>query len=194
MLLLLTSEKKWLPLSLIRKTREYSRLEMATLSCVHSELILFSDQLAAGGSECPLPTPFHSPDPIHLRYIYVFPEMKLCSLPISNTELQCFVSQFLNSYICERFIYFHNRSVYFAAAKYVDRSWEYINRSQTHECENCDWGSATPRKRIQKGDFHCSAVNWPLQTILNNSFLAVWNQRHRSVRIDHFINETVSGW
>ncbi len=25
-----------------------------------------------------------------------------------------------------------------AAGKYVDRSWEYINRSQTHECVNWD--------------------------------------------------------
>jgi hypothetical protein len=40
--------------------------------------------------------------------------------------------------ICERFIYFQDRSVYFAAAKYVDRSWEYINRSQTHECRDWD--------------------------------------------------------
>jgi hypothetical protein len=35
------------------------------------------------------------------------------------------VSQFLQSYICERFIYFQDRSVYFAAAKNVDRYWEY---------------------------------------------------------------------
>ncbi len=48
--------------------------------------------------------------------IYVFPEMKLCVQP--------------------RLIYFQDRSVYFAAATYVDRYWEYINRSQTHECRN----------------------------------------------------------
>jgi hypothetical protein len=29
-----------------------------------------------------------------------------------------------------------DRSAYSAAGKYVDRSWEYINRSQTHECGN----------------------------------------------------------
>ncbi len=29
--------------------------------------------------------------------------------------------------LCERFIYSHDRSAYFAAEKYVDRSWEYIN-------------------------------------------------------------------
>jgi hypothetical protein len=34
--------------------------------------------------------------------------------------------------VCERFIYSHNRSVYSAAGKYVDRSWEYMNRLQTH--------------------------------------------------------------
>ncbi len=29
----------------------------------------------------------------------------------------------------------------------LDRSWEYMNRSQTHECGNWDWGGAIPRKR-----------------------------------------------
>jgi hypothetical protein len=51
--------------------------------------------------------------------------MKLCSLHISKTESS--VSQFLHSYLCERLIYFQDRSVYFSAAKYVDRSWKYIN-------------------------------------------------------------------
>ncbi len=31
------------------------------------------------------------------------------------------------------FIYSYDRSSYSAAGKYVDRSWKYINRSQTHE-------------------------------------------------------------
>ncbi len=30
--------------------------------------------------------------------------------------------------------------------KYVDRFWEYINSSQTHECGNWGWGRAIPRK------------------------------------------------
>jgi hypothetical protein len=51
---------------------------------------------------------------------------------ISKTELQCSVFQFLHSYICEKFIYFQDRSAYSAAGKYVDQSWEYTNRSQTH--------------------------------------------------------------
>ncbi len=36
------------------------------------------------------------------------------------------------------------------------RSWEYINRSQTHECGNWDWGRTIPRKGIHKWDFRCS--------------------------------------
>ncbi len=37
-----------------------------------------------------------------------------------------------------------------------DRSWKYINLSQTHECGNWDWGQAMPRKKIHKWDFPCS--------------------------------------
>jgi hypothetical protein len=44
----------------------------------------------------------------------------MASVPISNC-------------VCEQFIYSHDRPAYSAAGKYVDRSWEYINRSQTHE-------------------------------------------------------------
>jgi hypothetical protein len=66
-------------------------------------------------------------------------------------------SQFPHSCVCERFIYFHNRSAYSAARKYVDRSWEYVDRSQTHECGNWDWGPAIPRKGIHKWDVRCSA-------------------------------------
>ncbi len=83
---------------------------------------------------------------------------------ISKTKLQCSVSQFLHSYICERFIYFQDQSTYFAAWKYVDQSWEYINRSQTHECGNWDWGRAIPRKGIHKWNFPCS-VGWVGQEI-----------------------------
>ncbi len=59
-------------------------------------------------------------------------------------------------YICKRFIYVQDRSAYSAAGKYVDRSWEYINRSQIHECRNWDWGRAIPRKGIHNGYFLCS--------------------------------------
>ncbi len=46
-----------------------------------------------------------------------------------------------------------------SAGKYVDRSREYINPLQTHECWNGDWGRAIPRKGIYKWNFPCSAVN-----------------------------------
>ncbi len=47
-------------------------------------------------------------------------------------------SQFPHSCVCERFLYSHIRSAYSSAGKYVDRSWEYINRSHTHESGNWD--------------------------------------------------------
>ncbi len=37
-------------------------------------------------------------------------------------------SQFPDSCICERFIYSHDRSTYFPAAEYVDRSWESLTK------------------------------------------------------------------
>jgi hypothetical protein len=39
----------------------------------------------------------------------------------------------------------------------MDLSWEYINRSQTHECGNWDCGHAVPFLVIHKSDFRCSA-------------------------------------
>ncbi len=40
-----------------------------------------------------------------------------------------------------------------------DRSWEYINCSQTHGCGNWGWGRAIPRKGIYKRNCRCSAGN-----------------------------------
>ncbi len=62
-------------------------------------------------------------------------------------------------------IYLFPRSVsLFYWRKYVDHSWDYINRSQTHECWNWGWGRAILRKGIHKGDFRCS-VQLPLSRI-----------------------------
>ncbi len=47
----------------------------------------------------------------------------------------------------------------FCWRKYVDRSWEYINRSQNHECRNWGWGRAIPRKGIYKRNCLCSVVS-----------------------------------
>jgi hypothetical protein len=35
-------------------------------------------------------------------------------------------SQFLHSCVCEEFLHSHDQSAYYAAGKYVDRSWEYM--------------------------------------------------------------------
>ncbi len=66
-------------------------------------------------------------------------------------------SQFPRSCVCEQFIYSHDRPSYSAAGKYEDRSWEYINRSHTHECGNWDWSRAVPFLGKHEWDFHCSA-------------------------------------
>ncbi len=44
----------------------------------------------------------------------------------------------------------------FCWRKYVDWSWEYINRPKTHECGNWGWGRAIPRKGIYKRNCLCS--------------------------------------
>jgi hypothetical protein len=56
--------------------------------------------------------------------IYIFLEKELRGLSPNFRTHSC---------VCERFIYSHDRSTYFSAAEYADRSWEYINRTQKHE-------------------------------------------------------------
>jgi hypothetical protein len=116
---------------------------------------------------------------------------------ISKSEIKCSVCLFylfLHSYICKRFIYFQDRSDYFAAGKYVDRSWEYINRSQTHECGNWDWGRAIHRKGIHIWDYRCSAVGlvcpvqlektpsrWrPVSIVCSEWFISINNKHKKS--------------
>ncbi len=58
----------------------------------------------------------------------------------------------ISTFMCRLAIYVFPRSIcLFCCRKYMDRSWEYINRSQTHECVNWDWGRAIPRKGILNG-------------------------------------------
>ncbi len=73
------------------------------------------------------------------------------------------LSQFPHSCVCERFIYSQDRPAYSAAGKYVDRSWGYINRSQTLECGNWGRGRAVPFRGIHNWNFHCTvSVLWQL--------------------------------
>ncbi len=50
----------------------------------------------------------------------------------------------------------HHRAAYSAAGKYMDRSWKYKNRSQTHECGNWDGGHTIPFLGTHKWDYRCS--------------------------------------
>jgi hypothetical protein len=78
--------------------------------------------------------------PVRVHYkclvpIYVFLEMKLLFQKQNYTVL----SPSSYTHISVRDYTFpgsEDRSAYSATGKYVDRSWEYINRSQTHECGN----------------------------------------------------------
>jgi hypothetical protein len=85
--------------------------------------------------QCGWRTP--SEGPVRIQYkclvsIYVVPEMKLL-FPKQNYNV---LSPSSNTR--ERFVYIQNLSAYSAAGKYVDRSWEYMNCSQTHECGKRD--------------------------------------------------------
>ncbi len=73
-----------------------------------------------------------------------------------------------HSCVCQRFIYYHNRSAYSAAGQYVvwtDSGNLCINSSQTHECRNWDW----------------SRLFWEH---INRIFVSVW----LSVFMDYFNN------
>jgi hypothetical protein len=67
-------------------------------------------------------------------------------------------SPFPHSCVCEQ--YSHDQSAYSAAGKYVDRSWEYINRSQTHECGNWNWGRAISFLGLHEWDFCCNVYGF----------------------------------
>jgi hypothetical protein len=57
--------------------------------------------------------------------IHVFPEMKQCRLifPKQNYNVLS-LSSYTHISVKDLYTYFQDRSVYFSAAKYVDRSWE----------------------------------------------------------------------
>jgi hypothetical protein len=102
--------------------------------------------------------------PVRIQY-------NVCFLVMYSQKWNCAASLFPkhnynvkspNSYTyrCVRDLIFPGSVCLFAAAKYVDRSWEYKNRSQTHECGNWDWDRAIPRKGIHKWDFRCRAADF----------------------------------
>jgi hypothetical protein len=81
--------------------------------------------------------------------IYVFPEMKLL-FPKQKFNVLSPSSYTLN---CERFIYFQDQSAFSAPGKYVDRSWKYINRTQTLSVEIGTEAAKFPEKEYINGIF-----------------------------------------
>jgi hypothetical protein len=96
--------------------------------------------------------------------------MKVCSLLRHNTEnsAQIYTKKELRGLSTNFHIQVpvsdlyipksQDRSAYSAAVKYVDRFWEYINRSQALECGNWDRGRAFPFPGIHKWNFRCSVL------------------------------------
>jgi hypothetical protein len=82
------------------------------------------------------------------------------------------------------FIYSQDRCAYFAAAKCVDRSWEYINGSHTHECRNWDWGREIPFLGIHKWNFRCSFSETYLKKISEQSyFLLMFDETTKIINL-----------
>ncbi len=98
-----------------------------------------------------------------LVHIYVFPEMKLCSLFISKTE---FFTSYTHLSVRDLYISRIGLSILLRPNMYVDRSWEYINRSQTHACRNWDWGRTIPSLGINKLNFRYSVARATLALVL----------------------------
>jgi hypothetical protein len=85
--------------------------------------------------------PARSPPPHWKKIsIYMFREKKLRGLS-PNFHIMCLWAIYIS----------HDRSTYFPAAEYADRSWEYINRRQKHDC-----GFAVPFLGIYVSNFRYS--------------------------------------
>ncbi len=88
-------------------------------------------------SECRMFNPHCNENPI---YVFLFWELRGLS---PNVIHSCHSFMSFMAFMCLWAIYIFPGSIcLFCCRKYsmwiVDRSWEYVNRSQTHECENCD--------------------------------------------------------
>ncbi len=126
-------------------------------------------------SESKLTKP-HCKEPIpKIRKNLIFPEKELCG----------------HIYVYVRDLYISTMICLFCCRKYVDRSWEYINGSQSHQCGNWDRGHAVPTNWIHtvKWDFRCSAEN---VKVLNKFYQ---NSKERVIKGWHsFLRWTVSNF
>ncbi len=73
-----------------------------------------------------------------------------------------------------------DRSAYSAAVKYANWFWEYMNRSQTHEFGNWDWGRAIPSLGVHKWDSRCSVY---IHAIFLAFAVYLQERRHRRTTI-----------
>ncbi len=106
------------------------------------------------------------------RYFFSKTQDRKLETNIPRTGIARTQSLFPHSCVCERLIYSHDRSAYSDAGKYVNRSWEYINRSQTHECGNWDRGHAIPFLGIFVSNFrYCSFAVW---SVLDVAFYSLF--------------------
>ncbi len=76
----------------------------------------------------------------------------------------------ISTFMCLWANYIFPRGVcLFCWRKYVDWSWEYINRPKTHECGNWGWDRAIPRKGIYKRNCRCSVGHLALWSWFSNA-------------------------
>ena len=133
--------------------------------------------------------PHHHPT-VHIakteyrRFETKIPGKRNCAASVPISTFMCLWAIYI--------LYSHNRSAYSAAGKYVDRVWEYINRSPIHECWNWNWGRTIPFLGIYKRDFHCSARSYKITPLLSTLTLSVGVRKKQinkcRVRKEHLLS------
>ncbi len=91
------------------------------------------------------------------------------------------VSALISTFMCLWAIYIFPGSVYiFPPAEQADPSWEYIIRSQTHECGNCDWAPDIPFLGIFVSNFrHFVFAVWADRDVSGQQEpVLVWSSLH----------------
>ncbi len=76
-----------------------------------------------------------------------------------SQKKNCAATVSISTFMCLWAIYVQDRSAYSIPLHEIcGPILEYINRSQTHQCGNLDWGRAILIKGIHKCDFLCSVL------------------------------------